>query len=221
MNRFKKVALSLLMAAPIMANAAGMGLYVPFNLTETEKVEYDYTYGTYEFDYRPSAGIGIAFDSNIGRDRLFNYRFGFEYSKTKTDDWWGQDIATLTKEKFNFVNTFGFGLVRTRDVRLWVGPRINIQFQNSQGELRNSVEYASIEQSSFGIGLAAAAGVNVNLGRVVSLAADLDYHAVTVAGTEDYTYYNSFGYYVSNSEDFTGTNKGVTARFYLLFRFGR
>jgi len=211
MNRFKKMALLLLLAVPIIGNAAGMGVYIPLNLSETEKINYDLG-GTDEFEYKPSAGLGIAFDTNIGKDRLFNYRFGFEYSSAELDtiDGWTPN-STLTKKKYNFVNTFGFGVLRNRSVRLWVGPRVNIQFENGVYD----DGYVYVEQSSFGIGLAAAAGVNVNLGRTVSLAFDLDYHAVSIAGVEDYSIP---GY--SYSEDYSGTNKGATASFYVLFRFG-
>lgn len=212
MSTFKKLALSLLLAMPMVASAAGMGVYIPFHLTETEDIDYD-SGGSYEFGYKPSAGFGVAFDSNIGKDKLYNYRLGLEYSSTELDTIDGQTLSgTLTKDTFNIINTFGFGVLRTKTVRLWVGPRINIQFEN--GEYSSSTE--NVEQTSFGIGLAAAAGINVNLGRLVSLSADLDYHAVSIAGTEDYS--DIFGY--SDSEAYTGTNKGATARFYVLFRFG-
>ena len=200
----KKLLLSLLLAIPMVASATGMGVYIPFNITETEELEYDSISGTYDFKYKPSAGFGIVFDSNIGKDKLYNYRFSFEYSSTELDTINGYTLSdTLTKDKFNFVNTFGFGVLRTKTVRLWVGPRINIQFENGQ--------YKEIDQISAGVGIAAVLGVNVNLGRTVSLSADLDYHAVSVAGTEESLYF---------SEDYTAINKGVTARFYVLFRFG-
>ena len=214
MNTFKKLALSLLLAMPMVASAAGMGVYIPLNLTEKEELEYvDYT-GTYEFNYKPSAGLGITFDSNIGKDKLYNYRFGFEYSKATTDnEWWGESVGgAITKEKYNFVNTFGFGVVRTKTVRLWIGPRINIQFENGTNE---DTSLLSVEQSSFGIGIGAALGLNVNLGRTVSLAADLDYHAVSIVGTEDGT---ALG--IPFSDEYSGINSGATARFYVLFRFG-
>ncbi|MGB6019003.1 MAG: hypothetical protein WBF77_05350 [Sulfurimonadaceae bacterium] len=212
MKKLKLLALSLLLATPMVINAAGMGVYIPFNLTETENIDYDLG-GSNEFEYKPSAGFGIAFDSNIGQDKLYNYRLGLEYSSAELDTVDGQTLpGTLTKDKFNIVNTFGFGVLRTKTVRLWVGPRINIQFEN--GVYDDGVVY--VEQDSFGIGLAAAAGVNVNLGRLVSLSADLDYHAVSIAGTEDGTVFG-----IPFSDDYTGTNKGVTARFYVLFRFGK
>ncbi len=214
MNTMKKLALSLLLTVPMVASAAGMGIYIPFNITENEEIEYDNSTGTYDFEYEPSAGFGLAFDTNIGKDSLFNYRLGLEYSQTKLDNIDGISLASgeeLTKDKFNIVNTFGFGVLRKEKVRLWVGPRINIQFEN--GSYSSSI--ATAEQSSVGVGLGLALGVNMNLSRVVSLAADLDYHAVSIAGSEDFTIFG-----VTTTNDYTGVNSGVTARFYVLFRFG-
>ncbi|MEN8147623.1 MAG: hypothetical protein ABFR02_08385 [Campylobacterota bacterium] len=212
MNTFKKLALSLLLAMPMVVSAAGMGVYIPVTITETETIDYDFG-GSSDFEYKPGAGFGIAFDSNIGKDKLFNYRLGLEYTSAELDTLNGRELSgTLTNNRFNIVNTFGFGVLRTKMVRLWVGPRINIQFEN--GEYTSSTE--TVDLYSFGLGVAGALGVNVNLGRTVSLAADLDYHIASIAGTEDYS--NIFG--TSYSEDYTGTNKGVTARFYVLFRFG-
>lgn len=212
MNTIKKLALSLLLTMPMVASAAGMGIYIPFNITENEEIEYDELFsGTYDYEYKPSAGIGIAFDTNIGKDALFNYRLGLEYSHAEIDNYYGNSLTSgqeYTKDKFNIVNTFGFGVLRTETVRLWVGPRVNIQFES--GEFSNS-STTIWTQDSVGLGFGLAGGVNVNLGRLVSLAADLDYHAVAISGTEDSAFYNV---------EYSGVNSGVTARFYLLFRFG-
>jgi hypothetical protein len=210
MNRFKKAAL-LLLAMPVIGYSAGMGIYIPSNITENEKIEYDDTFaGTYDHEYKPSAGFGVAFDTNIGKNRLFNYRLGLEYSHAELDNLDGESVPSgteYTKDKFNIVNTFGFGVLRKQHVRLWVGPRLNIQFESGEFSGGSTTFWT---QDSFGIGLGVAAGVNVNLGRLVTLAADLDYHAVAIYGTEENALY-SVGY--------SGVNEGVTARLYLLFRF--
>jgi hypothetical protein len=210
MNNFKKLALSLLLAMPMVASASGMGIYIPYNISETEELEYTDGGGTYDFEYKPSAGIGFVFDTNIGKDKLFNYRLGLEYVRTELDNIDGNSLpagSTFDKSTFNIVNTFGFGLLRTQTVRLWVGPRVNVQFENADFEVFS----ISGSQSSIGVGLGLAAGVNVNLGKVVSLAADLDYHAVSVVGTEDFAGF---------TEEYTAVNKGATIRFYVLFKFG-
>jgi hypothetical protein len=210
MNNIKALALSLLLAMPMVVSAAGMGVYVPLTFGEKESVEYDSVTGTTDFEYKPGAGVGIAFDSNIGKDKLYNYRLGLEYTKSKLDKVDGYSItnATYTKKTFNIVNTFGFGVLRTKTVRLWVGPRLNIQFADME-----SSENSEFSHSDFGIGVAAAGGINVNLGKVVSLAADLDYHVAGIAGDEEW-YAGDVG------DSYSGTNKGFTARFYVLFRFG-
>ncbi len=206
----KTLALSLLLAMPMVASAAGMGIYVPVTFAEKESVEYDSVTGTTDFDYKPGAGFGIAFDSNIGKDKLYNYRLGLEYREAELDKVDGSSISstTYTKKTFNIVNTFGFGVFRTKTVRLWVGPRLNIQFADME-----SSSNSEFSRTDFGIGIAAAGGINVNLGRVVSLAADLDYHVAGIAGDEEW-YSGDVG------DSYSGTNTGFTARFYVLFRFG-
>ncbi len=212
MNTMKKMALSLLLTVPMVASAAGMGVYIPFNITENEEIEYDSLFtGTYDHEYKPSAGFGLAFDTNIGKDSLFNYRLGLEYSHAELDNLNGNTLPSgteYTKDKYNMVHTFGFGVLRKEKVRLWVGPRINIQLESGEFSSSSGTIWT---QDSVGLGLGLAGGVNVNLGRVVSLAADLDYHAVAISGTEDSALY---------SVNYSGVNSGVTARFYLLFRFG-
>ena len=214
MTKMKNLLLSALVAAPITASAAGMGIYVPLNITETEKHTFDSdtssTTYTHTYEYKTSPGFGVAFDSNIGKDKLYNYRLGLEYRSADMDTASSNldDYGTVTKSTFNIVNTFGFGLLRTETVRLWVGPRLNIQFTGESHSARS--EYSRAE---FGIGIAPAVGINVNLGNVVSLAADLDYHVAAIAGGKTYSS-------TSSSKSYTGTNKGLTARFYVLFRFG-
>ena len=147
MNRFKKLAVSLLLAMPMMVSAAGMGIYVPFNITETEEIDNGYpTYGTTTLEYKSAPGIGIAFDSNIGKDKVYNYRLGLEYHTVELDKVNGNAVSggTYEKSKFNIVNTFGFGVLRTKTVRLWVGPRINIQYEN--GEYSSSEWDAEAEE---------------------------------------------------------------------------
>ena len=80
--------------------------------------------------------------------------------------------------KINIVNTFGFGVLRTEKVRLWVGPRINIAYDWDTGD-------DGWNRLGFEFGVAPAVGVNVNLGRLVSLAADVDYRVATTFGAYD------------------------------------
>lgn len=213
MNPFKKPALSLLLAMPMIASAAGMGVYLPVSVGTTSSVTKDYDSSLFadedlDVDFKPSAGLGLAFDSNIGKDSLFNYRLGLEFMKQKLDTVNGDECVEDCDfgTRFNMVHTFGFGVVRTQTVRLWVGPRLNIAYDSDTGD-------NGYERVGFEFGIAPAVGINVNLGRVVSLAADLDYRFATTAGAWDSDISLDGGSY-------SGTTRGATARFYLLFRFG-
>ena len=208
MSKMKKLVLSLLLATPMVASAAGMGVYVPVSLGDSGSYTYspDYTSDVeVDRDYKTSAGLGLTFDTNIGKDKLFNYRLGLEYINLKVDN---SDFTSSNTGygRFNLVNTFGFGVLRTESVRLWIGPRINVGWNVDASD-------ASYSELAFELGIAPAIGVNVNLGRVVSLAADIDYRFATVAGAWDSDT-------LLNSGSYTGSVTGATARFYVLFRFG-
>jgi len=211
MNITRKLLLPLLLLAPLSADAAGMGVTVPISITETEKLDYsDFNGDKYRFDYQPSTGLGFVFDSNIGKNSTFNYRLNLEYAMAKIDTGERLLSADLTKHKYNLVNTFGFGILQAEYVRLWVGPRLNLQYEYASGSSNITRQY------SYGIGLAAATGINVILGRTVALAADVDYHGALLLGSEKYIDLDG----VSRNSGYVGTNKGLTARLYLLFRFG-
>lgn len=212
MKKLKVLMLSLLLVAPMVINAAGMGLYVPVSFANSSSVTKNYDTDLIpdqevDIDYKPSAGFGITFDSNIGKDALFNYRLGLELMQQTMDTVNGDPCTgECENARFNMVHTFGFGVLRTQRVRLWVGPRINIAYEWDTGDYgysRGGVEF----------GVAPAVGVNVNLGRVVSLAADIDYKIATTVGWWDSNIPFDGGSY-------SGSTTGPTARFYVLFRFG-
>ncbi len=210
MSRFKKLALSLLLTMPMVLSAAGMGVYIPLSVGQTMSVTDSPDNATdqdFDFKFEPAAGFGIAFDTNIGKDKLFNYRLGLEFMNQEIDTVNGLSCTGDCSfgTRVNLVNTFGFGVLRTKKVRLWVGPRINIAYDFDTGDYG----YARV---GYEIGFAPAVGVNVNLGRVVSLAADLDYRFAAAGGAYD----DDFG----DSGTYSGGTTGATARFYVLFRFG-
>ena len=109
------------------------------------------------------------------------------------------------------VNTFGFSLYHNRYVRFWIGPRINIQLEHasSSSDIRR--------YNSYGIGFAAAAGLNVRLTSKMALGVDIDYHGISMVGSTSYrTSIDDTTYYTA----LAGSNKGATARFYFLVKFG-
>ncbi len=213
MSNFKKIALSLLLTMPMAASAAGIGIYAPINIVEREKENYS-TADT--FEYKPAAGFGLVYDTNVGENKIYNNRLSFEYHRVELDSINGQSINngayTYTKTKYNIINTFSFALFRNERLRSWIGPRLNVQSQS----MVSSAD-STYSRNDIGIGIAAATGVNVNLGNTVALAFDIDYHYVNIQGNSK-RYNTALG--LTETDHFYGTNEGVTARFYVLFRFG-
>lgn len=212
----KSLFLALTLALPLLLQAAGMGITVPITLTEKERIDYATSnLPTATYEYKPASGLGFVYDTNIGKNSDFSYRLNLEYTQAEIDTSSRLYSGTFTKHKYNVVNTFGFSLYNARYLRLWVGPRLNVQFEHvgSDTNIRR--------QNSYGVGAAIATGLNVHLGSKVSLGADIDYHGVLMFGGESYRTYDGT---TTGDETlyttFAGTNKGVTAHLYLLFRFG-
>jgi len=183
MKNILKVLFITAMITPIALNAFGMGLTIPM----FTNVEHENDNGrTWKED--SMSGYGLVLDTNIGKNKLYNYRLNIESNEIEAENGYKFD-------KTSIVNTFGFALFRNEHVRVFMGPRLNIGFEDRR-EDDSRLEYS----------LAPAIGVNIHLGSVVSLGLDFDYKISALA--------TSIGDY--NDEDLSG----ITSRFYILFKFG-
>jgi len=182
------------MIAPVALNAFGLGISVPL-LTNVEH-ESNNRYGSWEED--KVSGFGFVLDSNVGKNRLYNYRLNIESTEVETE-------GGLKFDRLSFVNTFGFSLFRNKRVRVFAGPRLNIGVEE-----RRDGDGAEVS-------IAPVVGVNVHLGSVVSLGFDIDYKISALSSSVgDYGYsYNRY-YYDDYDEDLSG----MMARFYVLFKLG-
>jgi len=201
---------------PLLIQAAGIGFSIPLNITEKERISYsDYRLDSATYTYKPSTGLGFVFDTNVGKDRDFSYRLNLEYSLAEIDSSSRLYSDSYSKHKYSIVNTFGFSLYHNRYIRLWVGPRINLQIEHASSST-NIRHY-----NSYGIGFAAAAGLNIRLTSKMALGVDVDYHGLRMLGGESYRDYD--GATIGDTTYYTvltGSNKGTTARFYFLVKFG-
>ena len=210
----KQLVFSLLL--PLLLNAGAIGVSLPLNITETEHISYsdiDLPRTTYE--YKPSIGLGFVFDTNVGKNKDFNYRLNLEYSLAELASSSRLYSDNYSKHKYSVVNTFGISVYHSPYVRLWIGPRVIFQVQH----MSSSTNIRS--QNNYGIGLAASTGLNLILTKKIALGFDVDYHDVWMIGGENYRNYD--GATIGDTNYYTvtaGTNKGLTARFYLLVRFG-
>jgi len=199
----------LLITAPLFLNASGLAVYAPYGLGDSHAVTRSPTNGIeteYDIDYKSNLGLGLAYDGNLGEDTLSNTRFSLEYTKREVDTFANIGCTGNCEagERINMVTTFGFGIVRTKVVRLWLGPRFNLAYN---WHSRNTYSTGGLE-----VGIAPALGINVNIGSHLSLAADVDYRWAGEFGawTDD----------LGGSGSYTSSIQGATARFYVFFRFG-
>ncbi len=221
MKMFKKIILTWLISAPMALSAGGIGLYLPYSLGDTMDVTVSPD-GGQEFDqttkYKPTLGLGLMYDNNLGKDKLLNYRLGVEWMDRTVNTVSNGSSSTSCSGsncdmfRLQVVQTFGFGVLRTKMVRLWIGPRFNFgyNYQNNENALLTQTNI------NFEFGIAPAAGINLNFGRYFAISADLDYRFAGVGG--GYTYDLNGGTSVTNT--YSGTNNGATLRAYAIFKFG-
>lgn len=170
--------------APTPAQALGVGPYV---FGGAGQVKDDYASANYNF-----GGIGLALDTAVAEDTLFNYRLQLGYARVSFEH------GDTDGNRFEMRHIFGFGVLRTKEVRLWLGPQIGLYYDDES--------YASYVGANIGPAL----GVNVQFGPVVSL-------AVTAFG--GYGAYTNTSRNDDSSKDH-GTEWQAGVNLAVLFRFG-
>lgn len=115
-----------------------------------------------------SAGGGLVIDTNCAGDELFNYRFmaGVDALLSKR--------PTVEKMyRLDLTSTFGFGVVRTQLVRLWMGPQLGFYYLSGTNRYPMQSmflwKFDKIEQSMFGVGFGLSIGINFNPGEYVTV----------------------------------------------------
>lgn len=143
-----------------------------------------------------SPGGGLVIDSNCAGNGLFNYRLHF-----------GVDVLLADRKqvekmyRVGMANTFGFGVVRTGLVRLWMGPQLGFFYLS--GTNRYPVDsmllwkYEKLEQSMIGMGFGAAIGINFNPGELVTISIEGGARYIIYYGNQ------SFDMIIRNVNDFT------------------
>ncbi|MEZ4330582.1 MAG: hypothetical protein R3F35_02440 [Myxococcota bacterium] len=111
-----------------------------------------------------AVGLGLVFDTNLARDRLLNYRLATSVEFLNEEV--GQ--AGLENEvqgaRFNFDQTLGFGIVRTPDVRVFIGPSLHLGVGRVDDHIWVEGFRANYDRTSFTVGLGPELGVNFNVG---------------------------------------------------------
>ncbi len=182
--------------------AVGIGFYATSGMGD----------GEYEFDSDTNpdidldtdiqrCGYGFMLDTAVANDRVFNYRLNigiYNWSEEFEDD------SEFELSGFMISHDFGFGVLRNKYVRLWLGPEV--RFALGDGDEDDNHGY-DVEIKSFGVG--PVLGLNVHLGPVVSLGFKSGYLFEGVNGDADS---------LDESIDFSGDDTMYYFTLSLIFR---
>lgn len=109
----------MLCAAPASASSFGISAngafaFSTFNLARSSS----------SVDY--SGGAGFVLDTAVGEGR-FNYRLNFGYDNVI--DSGSRFVTGPSMHRIIISNAFGFGLIKTEKVRIWMGPEVGLSCQ--------------------------------------------------------------------------------------------
>ncbi|MEA2072935.1 MAG: hypothetical protein U9O86_05060 [Campylobacterota bacterium] len=206
----KKIALSLVagIVAPIVLQAGGIGVYVPYSLG-IERTGTVYSWegdndATIDHTLKNKTGIGIALATNLGKESVFGYKVGIEYTNPEVDS----PYATTAADKYAVIQTLEFGVVNTNVVKVWLGPRFDIAYEtydNGYGFSRTGMEF----------GIAPAVGINVNITDYIAITFDLDYNFAWQGGSASGDIYGTWDTY----ESYDMSSTGPSARLGVFFKW--
>jgi hypothetical protein len=192
------------------AGAVGLGGYINYgNGSVSWSVENAFDTWDDDADFTVT-GYGFVMDSNVARNSLFNYRLqiGFEN--------WSEDLESdVTYELSGLVLTqdFGFGIVRTPAVRLWLGPEVRLAYVTGTPE-----NESDLEMYIFCYGIGPVFGANFHMGSAVSLSVKAGYLYEGFVGAGDWA--NTMGYSSDYDEVYWGASSQFFINFSILFRIG-
>jgi hypothetical protein len=193
------VVMGLALLAPSGALAFGLGAYVEGAAGSVDWTFEDEFGRDFDVDGDEKRGtFGFVLDTAVAKDTLFNYRLSVGFSRFDADF---DDVGeTLELSGLVVDNTFGFGVYRSESLRLWLGPQVRLAFYT--GEFEDS----GFEVDVIEFALAPVVGLNLHLGRTMSLAFAAGYRFSGYAGSDE------------DDDDITGRGREVFGNLSLLFR---
>jgi hypothetical protein len=105
--------------------------------------------------------VGFTYDSNLASDRLFNYRMSANLQLVDQELSFGPISGDIEGTGFSLNQLFGFGLVRTKNVRIFVGPTIHLGVTVFDDEVAG----IDIEELLIVAAIGPEVGMNLHIGR--------------------------------------------------------
>ncbi len=181
----------ILFTSPLFA--IGMGVYVPASRSRIKWSYSDYA----DFDIYSDAsriGIGFILDTAVAKNNLFNYRLNLGITRMKIDH--EEGFFDIEGFESQLINTFGFGIIRTEVMRLWIGPQISLGRIFGEYDLQEDKNRNKFDDVYIGTG--AAAGFNLHIGERISLGLDGGYR---ISGHFATAYIGAEEYFVTGTEE--------------------
>ena len=126
---------------------------------------------------RSLTGLDLVMDTAVAKDRLFNYRLNIECANHTLRQERLHSSRTYQVNRLVWANTFGFGIVRTDLLRIWVGPQIALvyEFRNRDRVILGSSIYSTVGP---------VVGANIHTWEKVTLSFELGFRTGFVAAIE-------------------------------------
>jgi len=166
---------------PRVAAAAGLGLYGAAGSGDATW-DSDYSDGNsskVDKDVR-FRDFGIILSTLSSETSVFDYRLNIGAGSLKAMP--GRGTHTYDLHGVVVDNDFGFGIIRTSALRVWLGPEVRIAHRTGD-DGSNGVTYRHVKQ--YGAGLGPVLGMDVNLGAGLFLALKGGFLANYYQGTGD------------------------------------
>lgn len=148
---------------PMKSSAVGLGVHFTGGATLHRG------YMESQFGDRTNVGAGLTLDTAVAMNSLFNYRLHIGYVNQNGEIY---HYNVINEHTLTIQNSFGFGVVRRKHFRYWLGP--HVQF------------YYVFKENSFNANLGLAMGFNINMEKLVTLSIDLGARAAPLE--TDYGY---------------------------------
>jgi hypothetical protein len=155
------VATLFLTTLAYQSHAVGLGFSIG---TGSEKWEQDRVH----VGDRDIRNMGFIVDTAVARDKLFNYRFTFLKEENNATD-----AGRLDMDGYAMTHDFGFGVIRSKQIRLWLGPQLKGSFYD---DLYINSTNTRISDDVIGFGFGPVLGLNVHVPQVVSFSFTAAYH---------------------------------------------
>lgn len=177
----KQVMVILAVAAALLfsntsAHAFGMGFWV-----STGEKTSDWTWNNTRMSSNMEHNdMGITLDTNLAKEKLFNYRLEFGKAEVDITPFFDQG-GNMEADGLVMNHAFGFGMQITPLLRFWFGPEL--RFTWVDGTLNND---PNVDLDLFGFGVGATIGLNVNLPGPLTIGIKGGYSMMNYAGEGQY-----------------------------------